>query len=90
MSRDSLKILSAKPLATLHFHLHKYWVTPTFKTRRYAFHVSLTGLLWCFSVVECQKKYTMKATQEICDKLPHLLLGLEKKPTFALKLNGIF
>ena len=30
----------------------------------------------------------MKARLDVCGELPHLLFGLEKKPTFELKLTS--
>ena len=55
---------------------------PTFQMTRYAFPVSLTGLLCCYLVEEHQPRF------DVCGESQHPLFNLEKKPTFEPKLTS--
>jgi len=48
----SLKILPANPPGYSLLSFLKVWDMPTFQMKKHAFPVSVTGLLWCFSVVK--------------------------------------
>ena len=79
-----LKFFQLKLQAVLHFRPHKYGSRQLF---RYIYiFVSLTSLLWCCSFVEHQKSF--KSQSWYLWRVPHLLLGLEKKPTFEPKLTS--
>ena len=80
-----LIILSCKAFGLLFIFVHVSMGHTHFSMMRYAFPVSLTGLLRCFQV----KNTAMKARFNVCSELPHLLFGLEKKSTFEPKLTSL-